>query len=470
MKTYFVTHVGTNSGKRRIWLQGTRLEDAGFQAAQRYTVLVNRAAKRVTLRLAPNGERQVSRKEQTGRVLPVVDLTKAEVLSVFDGVDRLRVIFEDGTVHILPLATDLRKQARGERLREKLASGQPLDVGSVSTGVGALTQALHEGLEAGGIKSRLAFACDIEPDYLAQCEAANPVWNRDTTMIAAPLQELAYDTWALRQLSCDILEAGIPCTAHSVAGRAKKGLPKPEDDAQVGHLVAPLLTLIAALNPAGIVVENVEQYLSSASFAILKNQLTEWGYSVHAEVLRGEDFNALEHRDRMVMVAVTEGIPFDFAQVVRPAPQPRKLAEALDDIPHDSPLYSEMAGLKAKEVRDREAGKGFRMQVFTGESDYIGTITRGYAKVRSTDPKIQHPTNTELLRQITTAEHARIKGFAPELVAGVSVTRGHELLGQAVLKAPFVATGRALAEAIAGWFARGVVSAANDAFLELSTA
>lgn len=464
MKTYFVTRVGSNNGKPRIWLQGSRLDDAGFQTAQRYTVLVDRDAKRVSLRLTTNGERQVSRKEVSGKVQPLVELTKAEVLSLFGLNARVRVIFEQGVVHILPLASEIRKQARIARLREKLDAGQPLDVGSVSTGVGALAQALHEGLEAGGIKSRLAFACDIEPDYLAQCEARNPVWSRDTVMLAAPLQELAFDTWALRRLSCDILEAGIPCTAHSLAGRAKKHNDKPEDDPEVGHLVAPFLAFIAALNPAAIVLENVELYLSSASCAILKNQLVEWGYTVDTDVLRGVDFNVLEHRDRGALVAVTEGIPFDFANVIRPAPEAHTLAEVLDDIPADSPLYSEMAGLKAKEARDLEAGKNFRMQVFTPESEFIGTITRGYARVRSTDPKIQHPANPELLRQITPEEHARIKGFSPELVAGVCKTQAHEMLGQSVLRAPFVATGRALAEAIMTWHARTTAAAANDFF------
>lgn len=464
MRTYFVTRLGNNNGKPRIWLQGSRLDDAGFQTASRYTVAVDREAKRVSLKLAANGERQVSRKEQCGKTLPLVELTKADVLSVFAGIERLRVIFEEGTVHILPLASEARKQARIDRLREKLEAGQPLDVGSVSTGVGALAQAMHDGLAEGGVETRLAFACDIEPAYLEQCEAKNPVWSRNTVMIAAPMQELAYDQWALRRLSCDILEAGIPCTAHSLAGRAKKGTALPEDDAQVGHLVAGFLAIVAAANPAAIVVENVEQYLSSASFAILKNQLVEWGYDVHTDVLRGEDFNTLEHRDRMGMVAVTQGIPFDFASVIRPQPQTRTLAEVLDDIPEDSPLYSEMAGLKAKEVRDLAAGKNFRMQVFTAASTHIGTITRGYARVRSTDPKIQHPTNPDLLRQITPEEHARLKGFSPELVDGVCKTLAHEMLGQSVLKAPFKATGRALAEAIREWFDRLTATAANDYF------
>src|SRR3546814_14159040 len=72
------------------------------------------------------------------------------------------------------------------------------------------------------------------------------------------MQELAFDASALLKLpKVDILEAGIPCTAHSPAGRAKKSLAKPEDDPQAGHLVAGFLAIAAAVNPAVILVENV---------------------------------------------------------------------------------------------------------------------------------------------------------------------------------------------------------------------
>ena len=57
--------------------------------------------------------------------------------------------------------------------------------------------------------------------------------------------------------------------------------------------------------------------MSSAGFAILRNQLEEWGYRVQAEVLTGKEFNVIENRERMALVAVTEGIEFDFAAVER---------------------------------------------------------------------------------------------------------------------------------------------------------
>jgi DNA (cytosine-5)-methyltransferase 1 len=52
---------------------------------------------------------------------------------------------------------------------------------------------------------------------------------------------------------------------------------------------------------------------------------------------------------------------------------------------------------------------------------------------RSTDPKLIHPTNPDLLRQFTLTEHAKIKGVPSSLVEGLSSTIGHEVLGQGVI-------------------------------------
>jgi DNA (cytosine-5)-methyltransferase 1 len=58
-------------------------------------------------------------------------------------------------------------------------------------------------------------------------------------------------------------------------------------------------------------------------------------------------------------------------------------------------------------------------------------------KRRSTDPFLQHPENPDLLRLFTPAEHARIKGILESLVAGLSGTTAHQLLGQSILPVPF---------------------------------
>lgn len=95
----------------------------------------------------------------------------------------------------------------------------------------------------------------------------------------------------------------------------------------------------------------------------MRNQLRDFGYTVHETVLKAQDWNALEHRERMCMVAVTEGMEFDFESLVRPPKVERTISEILDPVPDDSNLWSPMQGLKDKELRDAAAGKNFMMQI-----------------------------------------------------------------------------------------------------------
>src|SRR3546814_9440259 len=77
------------------------------------------------------------------------------------------------------------------------------------------------------------------------------------------------------------------------------------------------------------------------------------------------------------------------------------------------------------------------MQIIQPDSTKIATLTRGYAKIRSTDPKLQHPTDPTLLRQITPVEHARIKGVPEKMIEGLGITIAHQMLGQSILAKPF---------------------------------
>lgn len=144
------------------------------------------------------------------------------------------------------------------------------------------------------------------------------------------------------------------------------------------------------LSEGVIAFENVKQYQSSASMYLLRYQLRNMGYEVHEEILQSADWGALEHRERLSMVAVTKGMSFDYAMLERYVGQSQKIGDVLDDIGPDHSSWSEMAGLKAKQERDMAAGKGFKMQIVTPFDTKCPTITKGYAKVRSTDPKLQH--------------------------------------------------------------------------------
>ncbi|MDU4254574.1 DNA cytosine methyltransferase [Pseudomonas sp.] len=472
MRGYYIKEtgktIGSNRGKPRIWLQNNEIAGAGMAPGDRYDIHLKGGT--VVLKANPDGSRVVSQKVgRDGVQNPVIDINSAELLALFDGMSSIRLVQRKGEIYLLPLASEIRKKERLNRLRRKVKSREPLKVGSLSHGGGLLSHAIHEGLMQAGLQSSTAFANEIRPELLDHSAQINSHWTEDTIALAAPMQELAFDEAAMRHIPrTEVMELGLPCSGASKAGRAKRGTSQPEDHPHVGHLVVAALIILAKANPAVVVFENVIPYASSASASILRNQLRDMGYDTHETILRGADFNALEHRDRWCMVAVTQGMHFDWSMLQLPEKQTITLSDVLDDIPADSPMWSEMAGLKAKQERDKAAGKGFMMQTFSGDDTKIGTLTKGYSKVRSTDPKIQHEENPNLLRQLTPAEHARIKQFPEYVIEGLSATLAHEMLGQSIVRDPLVAAAKLSGHAIQAFVNElGVLPATTDELSKL---
>jgi len=445
MRGYYVKQIGSNRGKPRIWLEGPLLKNGGFKRGVRYNIHINGGS--IVLRANPDGSRVISGKEKDDKSLPVIDLNSKELLALFDGMAAVRIVQREGEIHILPLATELRKKERLTRLRKKLESGEPLKTGAVCFGGGVLSDALHKGLEKGGVKSELAFAVEIRPELLHHAQEANPSWSENTIAFGAPVQELAFDPAAMARVPrVEVFESGVACSGASTSGRARLGTEKPEDHPEVGHLIMPTLMVAAQANPAAILIENVIPYASSASASIARSTLRDLGYAVHESVISGGAFNAHEDRKRWVMVAVTQGLDFSWDMIRLPEPSEQPISTVLDDIADDDPAWRPMNGLKAKQERDLASGNTFKMQVVTAQDTNVGVLSKGYAKVRSTDWKLAHPSNPDLLRQFTPAEHARLKQVPPGLIKGLCQTIAHEVLGQSVIYEPFVEVGRMLSE------------------------
>ncbi|MBK6616199.1 DNA cytosine methyltransferase [Ottowia sp.] len=465
MESYSLQKLGVHkTGLPRFYKQGKRLGLAGFQPRTRYDAHVLRDRGLIMLKLSAQGSRVVSHKlSDNDEDVPVIDITSRDVLSVFAGMDQIRVIVRAGVIYLMALATEVRRQDRVERLLAKIATQRPLDVGSLSHGAGILSEALKDGMREVGVEGVLCIANDIEPDYLAHAQTIDGQWNDLTIELAAPLQEVAFDEWMTSRLpKLDVLSAGLPCTAASLAGRAKKSLSLPEQDPNVGHLVVAFLQIILRTNPSVVVLENVPQWETTASMCILRNSLVDWGYEVHTRVLSGGEFGALEDRKRLCVVAVSRGIEFDFEKIEVPTFEKQCVGDILEPVPDDDPSWSPLTYLREKEVRDIAAGKGFKMQTLGPEDTSVGTIGRGYNRRRSTEPFLRHPTQEGLLRLFTPVEHARAKGVDPRIVKGLGPTRAHEVLGQGICYAPFVAVGKLIGIALSGFRDRKDMPAASS--------
>lgn len=438
--------LSTHKGAKRLWLEGLRLAAAGFTPGAHYHMNISREAGTVRLELTDNGKRIVSRKK-SGRAIPeyrpVIDLNSRDLDALFGDSDRVQVVICERTIEVSLHSKDKARQVRESRLKTRLCKGVALAVGSMCAGAGILDHALHTGLADSSIASRLAWAIESEYAYLQAGMENNPIWGGESV----PVHARAEDVEPTLLEPVDVLVAGLPCTGASKAGRAKNKLRFAEAHESAGTAFIAFLAIVRAANPAAIILENVPEYEHTASMQVIRDVLSDLGYRVETRIV-DSSLGALENRKRMCMVAMTEGVGFDF--VLAPTRVREScLGDVLEDVDENSPTWRECAYLDRKEAMDRAAGKGFRMQVLTPSAKQVGTIGRHYAKWRSTEPLIQHPTTPKLRRLLTPAEHARVKTIPESLVSGLSATTAHQCLGQSVLHCAFVAVGRALGRAFA---------------------
>jgi DNA (cytosine-5)-methyltransferase 1 len=432
-------NIGLHRDAPRLWFEGRRLADIGARPGLRFRMVVDEQAQEVRLEFTKDGDRLISGK---GPDHPVIDINSQSLGKVLGPVERARAVLSPGKIVVTMRPIDIAMVKRRSELLHRISSGKPLRIGSVFSGAGILDHALHTGLGDVGIATELAFSIERETRYQDCALANNSVWESPNALIVnGSVDELA--PGELPQI--DLLAAGIPCDGASLPGRARRGLEHAEDHPDVGHLFVPLLEIIRATQPAILALENVWPYRNTTSMTVIRAQLQAMGYELHEKNLSGNELGALEDRDRLCAVAVTKGMEFSWEGLSPVRQKEATLGEVLDPAADN---WSTMEGLREKEHRNKAQykdvghGTGFRMQIVTAASTSVPTIGKGYSKVRSTEPKLAHPTDPNLLRQLTPQEHSAVKAVPFDLIAGEVPSVQHQMLGQGVIWPAFVAVGR----------------------------
>jgi len=444
MATIVNTKLAEHKGRKRIWVEGTKLQREGIEPGQRYSLQVK--GSQVHLNVSEDGKYKVSKRTRNGRTTPIIDLTAKELAELFDGVETLRVAIKQGVIVISAHHQHDRILKRVDSLLSKVAEGKPLDVCSLFHGGGCLDRAIHQGLKDKGISSRIAVAVEMEGKYLDSSLQNNPqMWDENSVAIESPIQDVCLDRGAP---SVDIVMGGIPCTGASRAGRSKNKLEYAESHEAAGAMFFNFLEFVKVLNPAICIIENVVEYQGTSSMVVIRSLLSSLGYQFQETILDGNEMGVLEKRKRLCLVAFSKGLEhLDLDQVLPVREKEPTLGSILEDIPMESPRWKKFEYLAQKQERDA-AGKGFTRQLLDSSSDKCGTIGKGYAKCRSTEPFLVNEMDPSLSRILTPAEHCRVKGIPEEVIQGLSDTIAHEILGQSVIFPAFQAVGRHIGEAL----------------------
>jgi DNA (cytosine-5)-methyltransferase 1 len=240
----------------------------------------------------------------------------------------------------------------------------------------------------------------------------------------------------------DILLAGFPCQAFSIAGR-RSGF----EDIR-GTLFFDVARIIKEKKPVGFLLENVKgltNHDKGKTFKTIINVLeNELGYKVYSNLLNSKDYGVPQKRDRIYIVGFRDkAVDFAF-------PKPLALVKKVKDILENDVVSSKyylsdryLSTLKEHRIRHEKKGNGFGYEIVDSDGIANTIVVGGMGKERNlvydyrlTDftPKtnIKGEINREYIRKMTPREWARLQGFPDEFVIPVSDAQAYKQFGNSV--------------------------------------
>ncbi len=239
----------------------------------------------------------------------------------------------------------------------------------------------------------------------------------------------------------DVLLAGFPCQAFSLAGK-KGGF----SDTR-GTLFFDVARILQHHRPKAFLLENVKNLLShdkGNTWKTIYHVLTEQlGYHVHFRVIDAKYF-VPQHRERIYIVGFANPTNFSFPSLPAKAPTLASILHTPSDAPHPhSAPYFEggkvhprytlsdklWAYLQSHAAKHQKAGNGFGFGLFEPHQ-CARTLSARYYKDGSEVLIAQENQNP---RRLTPRECARLMGFADSFVIPVSDSQSYKQFGNSVV-------------------------------------
>ncbi len=235
----------------------------------------------------------------------------------------------------------------------------------------------------------------------------------------------------------DVLLAGFPCQPFSIAGVSKKnalGRKHGFLDETQGTLFFDIARIIKHKRPKAFMLENVKNLVShdkGNTFRVIKNTLTELGYSIHFQVLDSKHF-VPQHRERIIIVGFRKDIynekeNFSFPMLTESKAQIKNILEKEPDSKYtlSDKLWTYLQNY-AEKHKAKGNGFGFGLTDLNGISR---TISARYYKDGS---EILIPQEGINPRRLTPRECARLQGFPDEFIIPVSDNQAYRQFGNSV--------------------------------------
>lgn len=251
----------------------------------------------------------------------------------------------------------------------------------------------------------------------------------------------------------DILLAGFPCQPFSIAGVSKKNalgrLHGFLDETQ-GTLFFDIARILKHKKPSTFMLENVKNLVShdkGNTFKIIKNTLTELGYSIHFKVLDGKHF-VPQHRERIIIVGFKNekfkgNEKFQFPILPEPDLKIKDILEEKIESKYtlSDKLWNYLQNYAAKH---KAAGNGFGF----GMTDLNGISRTLSARYYKDGSEILIPQKGINPRRLTPRECARLQGFPDDFVIPVSDNQAYKQFGNSVTVPLIQAVGKQLVKSL----------------------
>lgn len=229
----------------------------------------------------------------------------------------------------------------------------------------------------------------------------------------------------------DILLAGFPCQAFSIAG-LRKGF----EDTR-GTLFFDVARIAKNHKPKLIFLENVKGFKNhdkGKTLKVVKETLESLGYQVFYEVLNARNFGLPQNRERIYIVAFLKDkfneINFDFGELKKINIE-SCLGNILEKNIDEKYTISDKLweGHKRRKAMHEEKGNGFGYSIFDENSKYTSTMSARYYKDGSEILIKQANKNP---RKLTPRESARLQGFPENFLIPVSDNQSYKQFGNSV--------------------------------------
>ena len=227
--------------------------------------------------------------------------------------------------------------------------------------------------------------------------------------------------------SHDILLAGFPCQAFSIAGK-RLGF----EDTR-GTLFFEVARIIKYHKPKILFLENVKGFVNhdnGNTFRVVKETLEEMGYKVFTKVLNAKNFGVPQNRERIYIVAFLDDIEFEFPEALctEVSIKSKLQKDVLEKYYYNGkPLFER---IKDDVVNENSIYQWRRQYVRENKSGVCPTLTANMGTGGHNVPIVR---DKKGIRKLTPRECLRLMGFRDSFQITVSDTQMYRQAGNSIV-------------------------------------